>query len=227
MDIAQKHLGPLGEQSKRGRWFLSGGVALIGKADDSTQSAGIAGSPAVPLLDVPDDVVKRLEKLGASDRARHANLYRALANQPEVLAGWVELSQRLRHRTVTSRRLRELMIVRGAQISGCTYELKNHAELALANGVTAKELEELARWRDVPGFSPAERAGLALAEGMLAGNVSDDVIATLRQQFDAAEFVELVVTAAFYVMVPQVVSALRVPIEDRHAANDGAAGNQP
>jgi hypothetical protein len=40
---------------------------------------------------------------------------------------------------------------------------------------------------------------------------------TLRQQFDAAEYVELVVTAAFYTMVPQVVSALRVPVEDRHA----------
>jgi 4-carboxymuconolactone decarboxylase len=217
----------LGKASKRGHWFLSRGLALIGKADESTQSVGVADSPAVPLLDVPDNMVERLEELGASARARHANLYRALANQPEVLAGWVELSQRLRHRTVTSRRLRELMIVRGAQISGCTYELKNHEELALANGVTAKELEEVARWRDVPGFSPAERAGLALAEGMLAGKLPDDVIVTLRQQFDAAEFVELVVTAAFYVMVPQVVSALRVPVEDRHAANDCAAGNQP
>ena len=198
----------------------------IDEADDSTQSAVIADSSSVPLLDVPDNVVERLKELGASARARHANLYRALANQPEVLAGWIELSQRLRHRAVTSRRLRELMIVRGAQISGCAYELKNHEELALANGVTAKELEEVARWRDVPGFSPEERAGLALAEGMLAGNVPDDVIVTLRQQFDAAEYVELVVTAAFYTMVPQVVSALRVPVEDRHAANDCATGNR-
>ena len=102
---------------------------------------------SVPLVEVPAAICQRLAEFGASDRANRALLYRALANQPEILTGWIELAWRLRQHCATPRRLRELMIVRGAQVAGCEYELRKHKDLALANGVTAAELKLLPEWR--------------------------------------------------------------------------------
>jgi 4-carboxymuconolactone decarboxylase len=174
------------------------------------------GGESVPLVEVPAAICKRLAEFGASDRANQALLYRALANHPEILTGWIELAWRLRQHCATPRRLRELMIVRGAQVAGCEYELRSHTDLALANGVTAAQLESLPEWRLSSTFSSGERAALALAEAMLAGKVPDDVLADLEIHFSPEERVELIVTAGFYAMVPRVVSALRLPLEERH-----------
>ena len=193
-------------------------AATVGK-NPVPSGAPESVAPTVPLLDLPETVVARLVEFGAPDRARHANLYRALANHEELLIGWIELSWRLRQQALLPRRLRELMIVRGAHVAGSDYERRNHEELALANGVSAQELAELVEWQDSEAFSEPERASFAMVEAMHAGEVSDDVVAQAREQFDSAELVELVVTAGFYFMLPQVLSALRVPLEDRHRAD--------
>jgi alkylhydroperoxidase family enzyme len=108
------------------------------------------------------------------------------------------------------------MIVRGAQLAGCEYELRNHMDLALANGVTAAELESLPEWRLSSMFSSGERVALALSEAMLAAEVPDEVLEDLKTHFPPEERVELIVTAGFYAMLPRVVSALRLPLEERH-----------
>ena len=68
--------------------------------------------PSVGLVDLPDDAVALLESYGAPPAATKARLYRAIANQPDLLTGWIELAWRLRVRAKTPRRLRELMIIR-------------------------------------------------------------------------------------------------------------------
>ena len=52
-------------------------------------------------------------------------------------------------------------------------------------------------------FSEEERAALALTDAIVAGNVTEEVIAELDRHFDHAQRVELTVTAAFYAMVPR------------------------
>ena len=49
---------------------------------------------------------------------------------------------------------------------------------------------------------------------MMHGNVSDDVYATLARHFKPSEIIELALTAGFYAMVPRVLNALKVPIEE-------------
>jgi AhpD family alkylhydroperoxidase len=137
-------------------------------------------------------------------------LYQALANQPDLLYGWVELAWRLRQRSKTPRRLRELMIVRGAELSHCEYELVSHRRMAAEAGVDETDLAQLSSWRDSQSFSAEERAALALAEAMLAGHVSDELLDELGQLFDASQRVELILTAGMYSMVPRVIDALRL-----------------
>jgi AhpD family alkylhydroperoxidase len=164
---------------------------------------------SVPLVAVPPAVAARLAELGG----RPVNLYRALANQPEMLAAWVEFAWSVRQKPRTGRRLRELMIVHGAALMGCGYELAHHRAMAGRNGVSEEELAALPGWRAAAHFSPPERAALAFMEAMVEGSVPDSVNEELARHFDAAERVELTLTAGLYCMVPRVLDALRVPLE--------------
>jgi AhpD family alkylhydroperoxidase len=164
---------------------------------------------SVPLVAVPAPVEARLAKLGG----RPVNLYRALANQPEMLSAWIEFAWSIRRLPHTPRRLRELMIVRGAVLTGCEYELSHHRAMALRSGVGEEELASISGWRDSSAFSAPEKAALGFMEAMVAGSVPDAVNAELARHFDAAERVELTLTAGLYCMVPRVVDALRVPLE--------------
>ena len=63
------------------------------------------------------------------------NLYRVLGNAPPMLRAWLDFAWPLRLHAQTSRRIRELLIVRGAQVSGARYEWVHPVEMALAAGV--------------------------------------------------------------------------------------------
>src|SRR5258708_15077497 len=86
--------------------------------------------PSVGLVDLSDEAVAHLESFGAPPAATKARLYRALANQPDLLAGWIELAWRLRQQSKTPRRLLELMIVRAAEIADCGIEVFGHQGVA-------------------------------------------------------------------------------------------------
>jgi AhpD family alkylhydroperoxidase len=164
---------------------------------------------SVELVELPVSIVARLAELGG----KPVNLYRALANSPELLSAWIEFAWSVRQKPGTPRRLRELMIVRGATLMDCGYELAHHRLMARRSGVSESELAALDSWRDGNGFSPAERAALAFMEAMVEGAVPDAVNAELARHFDPAERVELTLTAGLYCMVPRVLDALRVPLE--------------
>ena len=106
------------------------------------------------------------------------------------------------------------MILRGAQLEGSAYEWHQHRRWARQQGVPPEQIEDLFFWRESPRFSDAECAALALAEAMMHGDVSDDVYAALERHFAPSEIVELALTAGFYAMVPRVLNALKVPIEE-------------
>jgi alkylhydroperoxidase family enzyme len=49
---------------------------------------------------------------------------------------------------------------------------------------------------------------------MMHGDVSDADFAELAKHFSPSEIIELALTAGFYAMVPRVLNALKVPIEE-------------
>jgi len=131
-----------------------------------------------------------------------------------MLDAWVEFAWAVRRRPKTPRRLRELMIVRGAAMMRCDYELSHHRAMALKSGVSLDELDSLDSWRSAFHFTAPERAALAFMEAMVDGAVPEPVRAELARHFDAGQRVELTLTAGLYCMVPRVVEALGVPLEE-------------
>lgn len=141
------------------------------------------------------------------------NLYRALGNHPGLVAAWTEFANAIRHDSRTPRSLRELMILRTAQIARSEYEWAHHLRMARKAGVPEAQIAALVGWRESPAFDARERAALALTEGVMACNVTDAVHEEVKRHFSDAEFVELSLTAAFYAMVSRMLDAMRVELD--------------
>ena len=164
----------------------------------------------IPLAPLPDDVARQVVELGA----RQENLYRALAHSPDLLRAWMAFAWALREHETTPRRLRELMILRTAVLQQAPYEWHQHRRMAREAGVTEEEVAELPMWRSSRAFEPAERAALALTDAVVDGRVPVEVNDEVDRHFDHGQRVELTLTAAFYSMVPRLLDALGVPVED-------------
>ena len=165
--------------------------------------------PRVPLADFEPALRKRLEELWGTP----PNLYKALANHPALVAIWTEFSRVLRYDTRTPRTLRELVILRGAQLMRSEYEWAQHLAMARKSGVREAQIAALAQWRASPEFDAREKAALALGEAVTAGRVSDEVHKEAMRHFDSHDYVELALVAAFYAMVGRMLDAMGVPLE--------------
>src|SRR3954463_14161535 len=96
----------------------------------------------VPMAEFEPALKKKLDELWGAP----PNLYRALGNHPKLVAAWTEFSRMLRHDTRTPRALRELMILRGAQLMKSEYEWAQHLRMARNAGVAEGQIEALANW---------------------------------------------------------------------------------
>lgn len=163
----------------------------------------------VPNAEFPPDLNKRLEELWGSP----PNLYRALGNHAPLAAAWTEFARAIRFESRTPRMLRELIILRGAQLMRSEYEWAQHLKMARKAGVREAQIQALAQWRGSEEFDAREQAALELAEAVTRGAVSDAVYAAVSKHFDHATYVELAMVAAFYAMVGRMLDAMRIQLE--------------
>ncbi|MSQ87831.1 MAG: carboxymuconolactone decarboxylase family protein [Betaproteobacteria bacterium] len=164
----------------------------------------------LPSVQFEPVLQKRLEELWGQP----VNLYRALGNNPALTAAWTEFANAIRHHSRTPRALRELMILRTAQMAHSEYEWAHHLRMARKSGVSESKIAALADWRASGEFDAQERAALALTEAVMVCDVSDAVHAEVKRHFSDAEFVELSLTAGFYAMVSRLLEAMRVDLDD-------------
>ena len=135
--------------------------------------------PRVPLADFEPALRLRLEELWGQP----PNLYKALANHPQLVAAWTEFSKTLRHDTRTPRSLRELVILRGAQLMRSEYEWAQHLKMARKAGVREAQIAALTSWKSSAEFDAKEKAALGLAEAVTLGKVTDEVHAEVMRHF--------------------------------------------
>jgi alkylhydroperoxidase family enzyme len=165
--------------------------------------------PRTPLAAFEPAMKKRLEELWGTP----PNLYHCLANHPRLVAAWSDFSKALRHDTRTPRALRELVILRGAQLMRSEYEWAQHLKMARKAGISDAQIQALSSWKSSNLFDAREKAALGLAEAVTQGRVSDEVYAEAMRHFDHHDYVELSITAAFYAMVGRMLDAMGVQLE--------------
>jgi len=137
----------------------------------------------VPMAQLSPELEQRLETLWG----KPVNLYRALGNQPALVAAWTEFFNSVRNESRTPRKLREIMILHTAQLARSEYEWAHHLTMA--------------------------RTALALTEAVTACKMTDAVHAEVKRHFSDADYVELCLTAAAYAMVSRMLDALGVELD--------------
>ena len=121
-----------------------------------------------------------------------------LAHHRRLLLGIAAAGRALEKSHAVPRRLRELAMLRSAQVTGCEWCLDFGSKLAHDAGVPADDLRELSRWRSSTRFDGLDRLALEYAEAMARtpAAVSDDLFARLREHFDERQIVELTMAIA-------------------------------
>lgn len=176
----------------------------------------MARVPLVPQDD-PDPVLQRSFSRVLATWPDISNLYRTLGHAPVILEKWIDFAWTLRGEAVSDRGLRELVIMRTAQLNEADYEWRHHYPMAQAHGVTTEQLAELDRWPESQLFSRPQRAALAMAEELATTTrLSQARWTGLAEHFDEVERVELVLTASFYACVSRVLGALEIDLEPRY-----------
>ncbi|CAF1293947.1 unnamed protein product [Rotaria sp. Silwood1] len=167
----------------------------------------------LPLKDVP---IELQQKIVALDGKPDLNLYKVLSNNPTLLSSWIDFAYSLRRNCTTSRQLRELMILRGAQLCNSQYEWFQHEKMAKQCGILIEKINSIQEWQKSSLFDEKEKVVLELMESLIQnrGTISEELDKQLKKHFTEAEYLELILTGSFYVMVPTVLKALQIPIEN-------------
>ncbi|CAF1455594.1 unnamed protein product [Adineta ricciae] len=166
----------------------------------------------LPLKDVPLDLQEKIVELNGNP---NLNLYKVLSNNPILLSSWIDFAYSLRRNCTTSRQLRELMILRGAQLCQSEYEWFQHEQMAKQCGISEEKINAVKHWKTNSLFDEKEKVVLELMESLVLnkGKITDQFDEKLKKYFTESEYLELILTGSFYIMVPTVLETLQIPTE--------------
>ena len=174
----------------------------------------------LPILpkEAGDEVTAEVFETFAREGRDPIVLYRVLAHSPLMLRAYAGLARGLRYEAQTPRVLRELMILRTAQLTGSEYEWAHHRAMAAANDVPEEKVRALAAWRSSTLFDERERAALRSVEEIHEVALSDEAFAELERAMGTPATVELVLLTAFYEAVARIIQALGLEVEPAYQA---------
>jgi len=165
----------------------------------------------IPYADLNDEALRPLVERITAERGSVLELYQMLLHSPAIAEGWLNYLTAVRQRSSLPGDLRELVIVRIALVNGAPYEAQQHTPLAIQEGVSQQQIDDLAQWQSSPHFDDNQRAVLAYADAMTRDvHVPAEISAQVRARFAPQQLVELTATIAAYNMVSRFLEALQI-----------------
>ena len=156
------------------------------------------------------EVLTKMEERGSAI----LNLHRAVANTPNELRNFMRLGNSLLFHGVLPPALRELAVLRVAQMTGASYEWAHHVPIARQVGVSEEQVAGLKSWHTSPHFDKRERAVLHYTESVTSAVAApDEVFREVRRHLSEAEVVELTLVAGYWGMVARLLVALEIDLE--------------
>jgi 4-carboxymuconolactone decarboxylase len=166
----------------------------------------------LPLVDenASPDIAALVAKIRGARGGQLHEFYRALLHSPGIASAWFDFNNAVRFQTRLGERVRELVIMRVAVLTGCDYVFEVHkAKYAKPAGVTANDVERLERKDEPRSFGGSDGALLAYVDAMTRDvAVPDGVLERLRAHFAEREVVEITVLVAAYNMHVRFLKAL-------------------
>jgi 4-carboxymuconolactone decarboxylase len=156
-------------------------------------------------------------------RRGNLNVFRLLANAPDVFVGWTQMVDELFNSPTFSRRMREVVILRVAHLQGSRYELGQHVAIAHTAGLTEQQIDAILDTGDLDAanFSRTERTALDITTELCTTHrLRDDTFAAAHAAFGDEAFTELLMIISCYYGLALVLNAADLDV-------DAAARFQP
>jgi len=146
-------------------------------------------------------------------RRGNLNVFRVLANAPNVFAGWTQLVDELFDSPTFSLRTREVVILRVAHLQGSRYELSQHTAIARSAGLTHTQIDAILDDGDLDAadFSRTERVVLDLVTELCTTHrLTDESFAAGRSALGDEALTELLMLVSCYYGLALVLNAVEV-----------------
>jgi len=169
----------------------------------------------VPLAErnqVPVEVAILYDKFQA-ERGVVPNMFKALANTPDLVLGIAAFLHGLMGEGTLRGWYKELIATRVASLNDCEYCISSHRYLAAKRGATPEQVAGYNEYETGP-FSEKEKAGFRYAYLLhKSGHAVDDAaFAALRRHFNSQEIIELTAIAGAFEFFTRMNTALRIPV---------------
>jgi 4-carboxymuconolactone decarboxylase len=197
--------------------MLATGPALKAQQQQQEQNTPVEQRQVSRLPPLPQPLDPILQEMFAKRRAQGGdiiNLQIATGHAPQFARAASTMAFTIRFDATTPRRLRELIILRTAQIVGSTYEVNQHIPLMKMCGFSDAQIAALPHWQASDLFGDKERSTLAYVEQMThGGDVDDATFTALQKFFTPREIVEITYTIGSYYANGLLTKALRIEVE--------------
>ena len=149
-------------------------------------------------------------------RRGELNLFRVLANAPAVFIGWSQMVDEMLDSPTFTVRMRELIILRVAQLQGSPYELSQHTDLARSAGLSERQIDTIIDAGDHGDaeFSSTERTVLdAVTELCTTRQLRQDTFAKVLAALGDEALTELLMIVSCYYGLALMLNAAEVDID--------------
>lgn len=172
--------------------------------------------PRIPMLAV-DEAKAIATEGGVPEYMADLSIFRVLLRHPRLARAFNDLLGLMLFRNALPHRLRELVIMRIAWVTGSEYEWGQHWRVAQTFEVPAADLHAVREWRAYAGFDDADRAVLAATDEVLeAGAVRASTWEACVAHVTGGEhaLLELLMAIGAWRMVSGFLRSLDIPIEE-------------
>jgi len=147
--------------------------------------------------------------------AAQSNLFRSLANCPDILRAFIPMADMVRAGEGIDPRLRELAIIMVCQTIGTSYEHGRHWNMALKAEVGREKLQALWDFESSNLFAPVEKAVLRLARdaSRAPNQISESVWNDVQQSLGDRQSLALLFSIGWYNMTGRLTGALQLQDE--------------
>lgn len=149
--------------------------------------------------------------LGAATGGPPPNLFTTLGRHRRLYRRWLWFAAGLMPGGRLPRRDAELVILRVAHVTGCTYEQRHHAHLGRLAGLTDEDLAAVASAVSAPSWTARQQALVAATDELLRDRGwSEASWQALRSELDELELIELPLLVGHYEMLAMTIGALGI-----------------
>jgi 4-carboxymuconolactone decarboxylase len=166
--------------------------------------------PLVSIDQQPEPVRQWMQRRGS------LNVFRLLANAPQVFVGWTHMVDELFESPTFSPRMREVVILRVANLQASRYELGQHVAIARTAGLTEQQIDAILENGDLAAanFSHTERTALDITTELCSTHrLRDDTFAAAHAAFGDEALTELLMIISCYYGLALVLNAADLDLD--------------